>query len=244
VRRFVPKGDRGVTTWKDWPTIFRPPGAPPVWDVPYQVGAMLFGRVASIDLRLAAMGSAPSSDPAQWGLDLDNFRRPSWVAGARTRVTPGLELGASYSRGPWMQAPYGGAVTPPQTWRDFDQEIMSADVAYDRGPMTLRAEAMLDHWELPNLTKRLGDVSYTAEIQWDLMAGLSAAARVGLIDFRPFREQPGGPAVDWDHDVYRLEASLGYRLVRNAGVLLSAYQQNVRNAAGTDLVGIRLWYAF
>jgi hypothetical protein len=65
-----------------------------------------------------------------------------------------------------------------------------------------------------------------------------------MIDFRPFEERPGGPAIDWDHDVYRLEASLGYRLVRNAGVLLSGYKQSVRDVEGTYLGGVRLWYAF
>jgi hypothetical protein len=244
VRKFVPKGDVGVVSWRDWPTIFRAPGAPPVWDVPYQVGAMVFGRLGPVDLRAAAMGSAPSSDPVQWGWDPDNFRRPSWVFAARSKLGPAMEVGGSYSKGPWMQPPYGGTVPSPRTWRDFDQEIMSADIAFSRGPMMFRAEALFDQWALPGLTKRLKDLSYTAELQYDLRAGLSAAARVGMIDFRPFRERPDGPAIDWDHDVYRLEASLGYRLVRNAGVLVSAYQQNVKDSDSTWLGGVRLWYAF
>jgi hypothetical protein len=244
VRRFVPKGDVGVVSWRDWPTIFRPPGAPPVWDVPYQTGGMVFGSLGPVELRAAAMGSAPSSDPAQWGVDLENFRRPSWVFAARSKLSPAVEVGGSYSKGPWMQPPYGGTVPPPGSYRDFDQEIVSADVAFNRGPMMLRAEAMLDQWELPALTQRLKDLSYTAELQWDLRAGLSVGARVGMIDFRPFEERPGGPAIDWDHDVYRLEASLGYRLVRNAGVLLSGYKQSVRDVEGTYLGGVRLWYAF
>ena len=245
VRRHVPGSAGGVATWQDWPVLFRTPGAPPVWDVPYQAGAMAFGRLGPVDLRVAAMGSAPSSDPADWGFGLDRFRRPSWVFGARTKLSPSLDVGGSYSTGPWMEEPFGGTVPPPaESYRDFDQEIVSADLSFARGPMMLRAEAMLDHWEVPGVGEPLRDRSYTAELQWDVRAGLSAAARVGMIDFRPFQAAPGAPSVDWDRDVYRLEASVGYRLVRNAGVMLSAYQQNVRNAEGTSLGGLRLWYAF
>jgi hypothetical protein len=244
VRRHVPGSEGGVASWKDWPVLFRSPGAPPVWDVPYQPGAMVFGRLGPIDLRAAAMSGAPSSDPADWGFDLDRFRKPSWVLGARTKLSPGLDLGASYSRGPWMERPFGGTVPPPaESYRDFDQEIFSADFAWARGPMMFRAEAMLDLWEVPAVQERLRDLSYTAELQWDLRAGLSAAARFGMIDFRPLQAGTASPE-DWDRDVYRVEASLGYRLVRNAGVMLSAYQQNVRGADGTYLGGIRLWYAF
>jgi len=244
-RRHVPGNEGGVSSWKDWPALFRSPGAPPVWDVPYQAGAMVFGRVGPIDVKLAAMGSAPSSDPAAWGFDLDRFREPSWVLAARTRLSPALDVGASYSKGPWMESLVGGTVPPPaQSYRDFDQEIVSADLALARGPMMFRAEAMFDLWEVPGVSDRLRDLSYTAELQWDLRAGISAAARFGMIDFRPSRATPSGSAEDWDLDVYRVEASLGYRLVRNAGVIISGYQQNVRGAEGTYLGGLRLWYAF
>jgi hypothetical protein len=243
VRPHVADGAGAIASWQDWQFIFRTEGAPPVWDVPYQAGAMVFGSLGPVDLRAAAMGSAPSSGPEDWGFDWDRLTRPSWVFGARTRLSPALELGASYSRGPWMQEPYQATVPPPATsFRDFDQQIVSADVSYLQGPMMLRAEAMIDYWEVPPLDQRLRDLSYTAEIQWDLLAGISAAARFGLIDFGPMTAW--GRTLDWDRDVYRMEGSLGYRLVRNAGVMVSAYQQNVRGAEGTRFVGARLWYAF
>ena len=243
-RRHVPENVWGVLSWKDWPSLFRAPGSPPVWDVPYQAGAMAFGSLGPLDLRLAAMGSAPSSDPQDWGFEIDRFRKPSWVVGARSKLHPSLEVGASYSRGPWMEPPLGGTIPAPDSYDDFAQEIVSADLAYNRGAMMFRAEAMLDHWEMPTVDERLRDLSYSVELQWDVRAGVSAAARWGMVDFRPLAPAPGLPAIDWDRDVHRIEGSLGYRLVRNAGVMLSAYQQNVRDAEGTFLVGLRLWYAF
>jgi hypothetical protein len=244
-RPHIPDGPAGVLTWRDWDVIFRTVGAPPVWDVPYQAGAMAFTSLGPFDFRFAAMGSAPSSDPDDWGFDWDRLTHPSWVAGVRTRPTASLELGASYNKGPWMQEPFPfGGVTPvtADTWREFDQEIVSADVAYNRGPMMLRAEAMLDLWEVPFVEDRLRDLSYTAEIQWDLTPVLWVASRFGFIDFGPLTG--GGRTLDWDRDVYRMEGSVGYRLVRNAGIMVSGYQQNANGAEGTTFFGARLWYAF
>ena len=58
-------------------------------------------------------------------------------------------------------------------------------------------------------------------------------------------KSPPGP-VDWDNDVMRYEASLGYRLAHNTGILLSAYEQIQSNEVDADsrFAGIRWWWAF
>jgi hypothetical protein len=250
-RSHAPPDAAGFLTWKNWPELFRLSGAPPVWDVPYQWGAMVFGSVGHVDLRAAAVNSAPSSDPEAWGFYRDRLRHPSWVVGARAQVSPSLQIGGSYDRGPWLDEITVGTIQPkqgttPSIW-DYNQEMYSADFAFARGPVMLRGEGILDLWDVPNITDRAEERLYTAEIQWDLMAGLSAAARGGYIDFRPLAGGSGayaqGPAQDWDQDVYRLEGALGYRLVRNAGITLSAYRQTSGDAH-TVFAGVRTWWAF
>jgi len=245
----VPPDAADFVSWKNWPEFFRLPGAPPVWEVPYQWGAMLFGRLGPIDLRVAAMNSAPSSEPDAWGFDWDRFRAPSWVVGARSRLSASLEVGASYNRGPWMEeitagtiVPQPGAPTP--SFRDYAQELVSIDFALARGAWVVRGESMLDLWEVPNLAERPKEILYSLEVQRDLTAGLFAATRVGYVDFRPVDLGGGAGQADWDRDVYRVEGSLGYRLVRNGGVLLSAYQQGARRGGDTTLLGARIWWAF
>lgn len=238
--------------WKEWPELFRAPGVPPVWDVPYQWGVMAFARLGPADLRLAAVNSAPSSDPDEWGFDLDRLRRPSWVAGARVKLSASWELGASYNRGPWMEGLSSGTIVPEpgappgapvRTFWDYDQEIVAADFAFARGPVMVRGEAMLDFWEVPNVSGRPSERLYTLEAQSDLSAGLFVAARVGFVDFRPIRVTMA-QEVDWDDDVSRWEVSLGYRLLRNAGVLASGYWQGTDGGEATTFGGVRLWWAF
>jgi hypothetical protein len=213
---------------------------------------MLFGRLGSVDLRLAAINSAPSSEPEAWAFDWDRFRPPSWVVGARSKLSPSLEIGASYNRGPWMEEITVGAVLPPADappgWtspsnRDFDQQTLSIDLGYARGSWMARAEAILDLWDVPNVEETPKELLYTVEVQTDLSAGFYAATRFGYVDFRPLG-LADGERVDWDHDVYRIEGSIGYRLVRNAGVLLSAYQQGAGEGGDTTLMGVRFWWGF
>lgn len=257
----VPGSAEAFLRWKDAPHEVDFPGAPPIWEVPYQWGGMIFGRFGPLDLRAAAMNSAPSSQPNAWKLEWSRFERPSWVLAARWKPATSVELGLSYDRGPWMGAPTAGTILPPPGaqpgtpapgWRSFDQEIVAADVGFARGATMIRAEAILDRWQVPNVSDTPTELGFTVEAQRDLAAGLFAAVRAGRLDFRPIEDglgaaspYPGG-RTDWDHDVSRYEASLGYRLTRNAGLILSGYQQIQDGGVDGDtrFVGLRLWWGF
>jgi hypothetical protein len=130
----------------------------------------------------------------------------------------------------------------PTRW-DFDQEMISADASFARGMWNVRGEVVVDRWEVPNLAARPAEIAYGAEALIDLAAGWSVGARVGYLDFRPLEGGSNAP-VDWDRDVLRTEASLGYRIVRNAGVLVSGYWQDAGLGGDTVLSGLRAWWAF
>lgn len=257
----VPGSAAAFLTWKDTPEEPDFPGAPPVWEVPYQWGAMLLGRVGPLALRAAAMNSAPSSNPNAWSLQWRRFERPSWVISARWKASASLDVGLSYDRGPWMEPPFAGTILPPPGsppgtpapgWRDFDQELVAADLAFARGATMLRAEVVLDRWEMPNVEDVPTELGLNLEAQRDIAAGLFIGLRAGYIDFRPISDGLGGASPhpdgrsDWDHDVARLEGSIGYRLTRNAGLLLSGFSQRQAGStqADTGLAGLRLWWAF
>ena len=134
--------------------------------MPYQWGGMAFGNLFGVDLRVAAMNSAPSSAPDAWAWDGDRLRDPSWVVAARVRPSIDLDLGLSWNKGPWME-PFTTELEPPPSapgasvpgYRDFDQEILAADVTFARGPTMLRAEAMLDRWAVPQIDSRADGAS-------------------------------------------------------------------------------------
>ena len=98
-----------------------------MWEVPYQWGAMVAGSAGRFSYRLAAMNSAPSSEPEAWGFELDRSENPSWVAGVGVVLTPELQVGASWNRGPWLEEITEGDVSVAPNRFDYVQEMFSAD---------------------------------------------------------------------------------------------------------------------
>lgn len=236
-----------TTTFLDWtldPATYRHDGAPPIWGVPYQWGAMASGASGALSYRAAAMNSAPSSEPEAWGFDVDRMKHPSLVLGMGLRVFPSLELGASYNRGPWLEEITLGALREGQDRWDYAQEMASFDVTYARGPVVARGEVIRDRWQVPNLPEDPVEWGYSAEVQTDVGGGVSVGARLGWLDFRPVTE--GNGAREWDFDLVRYEASVAYRLARNAGVLSSfaLNRQRSETDVDDDLWAVRLWWAF
>jgi hypothetical protein len=65
-RRWSPSSEDRFLQWKGNPDEWRTDGAPPVWGVPYQWGAMSTLSAGIFQFRVAAMNNAPSSEPLDW----------------------------------------------------------------------------------------------------------------------------------------------------------------------------------
>jgi len=248
-RTVAPGSASGFLEWKYDPATFRHPGAPPIWGVPYQWGAMLSGSIGRVQLRAAAMNSAPSSEVEAWGWDASRLENPSIVLGLNTPLSSDVSLGASYNRGP-----YAEAEIDPTDHTQYIQEMFSLDATLARGPLMARAQIMRDRWVVPNVSEDPVEWAYGAEAQLDIVAGVSFALRYGYLDFRSI-DDGLGPAssrsdgrAPWDHDIARYEAGLGYRLARNAGLMATFMHNTNEELVGgdpdDDLFAVRLWWAF
>lgn len=239
-RRWSPRNEDWFTRWQDNPDEWRRDGAPPVWGVPYQWGGMATIRVGFLSARLAAMNSAPSSEPLDW-YEFDVVEDVSWVGRLEAKVSPELTLGASWNDGPYVRTDVANAPQFPLHGTTYDQRLWSVDAAVARGPFMFRGEVIHDSWDVPNLDRAVVDIGYSFEAQADVAPGWSVAARYGAIDFREVADFG-----DWDWDTKRFEASLGYRITLNAG-LLASWGTNWDSGPldpDDDLAGIRLWWAF
>ncbi len=243
-RTTVPSSPSAFLSWRDHPETRRWTGTPPVWGVPYQWGAMAMGTVGRVSYRVAAMNSAPSSEPAAWSFDTGRLRHPSWVLGLHVPLSPSIAIQASYDTGPYMDAVTSGTLPPGRSRWDYRQSIWSTTVALARGPVMANAEILHDTWQVPNVGSNIVEIGYVGQFQSDLAAGLSAAVRWSYLDFRPWTDTPG--AAKWDYDVARYQASLAYRVAKNVGVLASALTDVYRGYGGPshDLFALRWWWAF
>lgn len=244
VRTVAPAAQNGFLDWKDDPAK-RPVGAPVVWGVPYPWGALVRGGLGPVSVQAGVVSAVASSEPDAWGLDLERFETPGFVAGVEYRVTPELRLGASYHRGPFMEPLTQGTLPAGAELTDFAQELWGAEAVYQRGRITVRGEAMADEWELPNLTERPGDLSYYLEGSVKLSAGLFAAARFGELRFSRLEHSVRGEEA-WDRDVRRVQLGLGYRVLRS--LELRGEYMFSRTLEGADprddLVSVQVWWGF
>jgi hypothetical protein len=241
----APPDATGFLTWRDRPDEFRAHGAPPMWNVPYQWGAVGSARGGSFDARFGVMNSVPSSLPSVWGWRDGSFEEAAWVAGAGWSPSPALRLGASWTRGPYLQPLTKGALPAGSSRGDFDQQLWGLEGSFSRGPVVIRTEVFRDRWASPNVADDAVDLSGYLEAQSDLTAGLWIAARVAAIHYGDIADGAGRAAA-WDYDSRRLQLSTGYRLVRNAELKLEWMRttQDGPLEPPDDLFSAQLWWSY
>jgi adenylate cyclase len=241
----VPPHRTGFLTWKNRPDEFRARGSPVVWNVPYQWGAMALLDAGALDLRAAWMNSVPSSAPESWGWDAERLAHGSLVLGALWAATAELTLGASWSRGPYLDSSFVGPIPSGSDRWDFRQRILGVEATYSRGPVVARGELFHDRWEVPNVGDAADDLSWYVEAQSDLVAGLWLAARFGAIHYLALEDGSGATAT-WDYDVRRLQASVGYRIVRNAEIKAEWMGNELSGPRdpSDDLLSFQLWWTY
>jgi hypothetical protein len=212
----LPRSNEGFISWKFAPNIWRPVGAPMIWGNPYQVGAMFFGGYRKVDFRLAAMNSATSSEPQMWNYQIGQKNRPSYVAHIRYRILPEFYLGMAYSAGPYLgdgpRASIGRDAVNSNQQKTWEVEFL-----YERGKTQVRGEAFHDRWAVPNVIDDPVDVSGYVEIKQKFLPGFYGALRYGTMRFNKIRLSSEKMEA-WDFDIWRGQAALGYRILRNLEV--------------------------
>jgi hypothetical protein len=148
------------------------------------------------------------------------------------RPLPGLIVGTSAARGPFVSSAVVRALPSDVRGGTFTQTAWGGDVEYSRGYYLLRLESIVSRWRLPRvsppfLDEPLQAVSTSVEGRYKITPGFYAAAR---FDRLAFSDVAGtvetGP---WDAPVTRVEAGVGYSIMRNLQ-LKTSVQHNRRDA--------------
>jgi class 3 adenylate cyclase len=234
----APPDRDALLRWKNEEQNFRPAGAPVIWGAPYPWGAMALGHVRGVDWRAAVVNSAPSSEPEEWALDR-GFDALSFIVHVGVQPHPALRVAASFNQGPWLRADATG-LPPGTSSADFDQRIWGLEGVWRRGRSTLRGELLHDTWGVPNIGYDVVDISWYVEGETVLTAGLSVAARFGAIAFPALSDGGVYRGEAWDHAVQRMQAAVGYRIARNAGVRAEALFN--RGGSSARLLSAQFWW--
>lgn len=179
----------------------------------------------------------------------DNNRGRQLAGRLVARPHAALQLGASGSRGAWLNRTLEDAVGDAPEVSRARQVAVGGDAEYSAGRFLVRGEIIRSTWHLPRIGAPVidGDLVATASLlegRYKVAAGLYVAVRGDRIDFN----QVLGSRVrnTWDADTWRLEAGGGYSITRNI-TLKGAWQRNRRDGGRVrhdDLLTAQVLYWF
>jgi len=161
----------------------------------------------------------------------DDNSAPQVAARLSAHPIPGLVVGVSAARGPFVSSTAARGAVGDGHDRSFTQTAWGGDVEYSRDYYLLRAETIWSEWRLPALGAPVIDVPLTAlstyvEGRYRLRPGLYVAARVDHLGFNDIVGSSGPQS--WEAPVNRVEAGVGYSLQRNL-LLKVSVQHNTRD---------------
>ena len=171
-----------------------------IWGPSYSAGASVFGSLTTVDYAAEIKNASLSSHPDDWDSSLED---PTVSLRLGWRADAAWALGVSASRGPYL--------SPGVDERDdLLQSALGVDVRWARHNWILSGEWIAGEFESADAGD-LQSMGWFGQARWKVAPGLWLATRAGLMTFDDARG-PDGHGVEWSPDVWRLEASAGWRL--------------------------------
>jgi hypothetical protein len=191
------------------------------WDTGVQVHA-----VAGVLEWTASVTTGTLSNPR---VDDDNGGRQ--IAGRVVwRPLPAVVAGFSAGRGAFLSQSLASAL-PDARVEDLTQRAFGGDVEYSAGRALIRGELIWSRWSLPivrapMIEDPLDALVTLVEGRYGLWPGLYVAARAERLGFSEIMSSAG--RLPWDAPVRRMEAGLGWSIIRNV-MIKASVQRNERD---------------
>ena len=133
----------------------------------------------------------------------------------------GLVVGASAAHGDWLSDDVVDLLPATARSRSYSQRAFGVDGEYSRAHWLVRAEVVWSGWQMPFMqlgtTRRLDARGMWLEGRYRFSPRMFVAARADRLDFSRVQGTVvgGGALLTWDAPVQRIEAGLGWYLMRN-----------------------------
>jgi hypothetical protein len=156
--------------------------------------------------------------------------------------TYGLHFGGSVAYGPWIRP--DETIDLPEAAEDYMQTALGAYAEYSFGLWQFYSEFAHLEWEMPYITEGAVDAwSAYGEARWKFLPSWYLAARYdrlqyGKIDNGAYNDPlVSEPAEEWGYSFNRIEAALGWRVIREGFIRLN-YQGTYFDEENLDPVQI------
>jgi hypothetical protein len=219
---------RGRGWESNFPTgnLAEAPGLPMVNTSRFDTGVQVHGLNGSFEWT-GAVTAGSLSDPRF----RDNNSGRQYAGRLVARPTVAIALGASASRGAWLDRNIDDAIAGVEPGDQSRQTAFGGDAEFSAGPLLIRGEAIRSTWTLPpiatlRLTEPLVATSMLLEGRYKIAPGFYLAMRGDRMDFSRITGVHGPDT--WEARTWRFETGVGYSITRNIQVKAS-WQRNDRD---------------
>ena len=188
---------------------------PILWGPVYTAGVSVAGKIGMFEYAAEFKNAAPSSRPETW--DDIQFNHPTVGGRVGFRPNEAWRFGISAAEGVYLH-PDARPLPSASGFGEYRQYVLGQDISYARGHLQLWAEAFQSRFEVPRLGN--ADVfAYYVEAKYKITPQLFAALRWNqeLFSSEP---DPAGRSVAQAHDVWRIDAAVGYRFTAHSQLKL------------------------
>jgi len=185
---------------------------PIIWGPVYTQGGAAFASWEDFTLAVSGTNKAISSRPGVWD-DLD-FGEPAFTGRLGWRPNAEWDLGVSGSVGAYLLNSAAFSIPLGTDIDDYDQITIGADAAWAFGDWQVWAEFFFSQFDVPNVADPAQAFSYYIEGKYKVTPQFYAALRWGQQFYNEIDTVLGSR--NWDNDMLRTEAALGYKFDRHS----------------------------
>ena len=191
---------------------------PIIWGPSYASGASVSGGTDRLDYAVEVKNTTPSSRPEVWDATQTQWQHPTVSGRLGFRPDEMWNLGVSASVGSYLRPMAQSSLAPGTSLADYRELLVGQDLAFAWHHVQFWSEVYGARFAIP----RVGNAdtaAYYLEVKYKFTPQFFGALRWNQQFFGTLPE-PGGAAVRWGRNVWRLDLAPGYRLSAHAQLKL------------------------
>ncbi len=205
---------------------------PVIWGPAYTSGGTVFGGFGKFNYAASIKNNSISSRPKYWDAVNQNWDHPTYTT--RLGYTPNAawDFGNSFSYGSYLVDGAERRATFPAGYDrgSFTQITLGWDLTYAKRHWEFWSEVVISRFQVPNVGNA-DSLSYYFESRYKITPKLFTGLRWNQQFFDSVPDGAGGNR-HWDRNIWRIDASLGYRFTRNAQAKIQYSLNNEQNNSG------------